>query len=335
MSAIWVFIESDAAELDGYAQSLLSAARGLAGRNEMPVVAIAVSAVSDAEHSLSSLQGENVSRLLCLEAGTDELDSSSISQSIAELITERRPRLCLFPASPLGRELAARIAIRSHSALVTNASWFGWRQQQLVINRPVCEGRASQTLLAETAEQVVVATVADGVFPVTPAAQACETALEKIELTAGEAVPGSETLSESITRAVDMALDEIEVIVSGGMGLGDASGFELLAELAELLNGRVGASRMVTDQGWIGMEALVGQTGTVVSPSLYIACGISGAPQHLIGMRDSGTIISVNKDANAPINQIADLVLVGDLYDIVPRLIDEVRSRSSVQGVAS
>ena len=125
----------------------------------------------------------------------------------------------------------------------------------------------------------------------------------------------------------EINIAEADVIVSGGRGLKKAEDFGILAALAELLGGVVGSSRPLVDDGWIGKEHQVGFSGNTVKPKLYVACGISGSPQHLAGMRDSDVIIAINSDPSAPIFKLADYGIVGDLYEVVPRLTNEIKGR--------
>jgi electron transfer flavoprotein alpha subunit len=129
----------------------------------------------------------------------------------------------------------------------------------------------------------------------------------------------------------EVSLVEANVVVSGGMGLGGPEGFRLIEELAKLLGGAVGASRPTVDEGWIDYPHQVGLSGRTVRPKLYIACGISGAVQHIAGMRGSEVVIAVNKDPKAPIFDFASLGVIGDLYEVIPRLIDKIRERRSVE----
>ena len=164
-------------------------------------------------------------------------------------------------------------------------------------------------------------------FPAVPVPEP-SAALESEVLTVPpNAVRGPAVLEEVADVAADMALEEVDVVVAGGIGVEGPEGFEVLGRLADALNGRVAASRMAVDRGWIGKEFMVGQTGASVMPQLYIACGISGAMQHVAGMKESKTIIAINTDANAPIKNVADLMLVGDLHQIIPAMIDRISAK--------
>jgi electron transfer flavoprotein alpha subunit len=136
-------------------------------------------------------------------------------------------------------------------------------------------------------------------------------------------------LEQAHEEASGPSLEDADVIVAGGRGLGEPANFKLVEELAQALGGAVAATRAVVDAGWYPYASQVGQTGRTVSPKLYVACGISGAIQHKVGMQASGTIVAINKDANAPIFEFADLGVVGDLHQIVPKLTELVRERKN------
>jgi electron transfer flavoprotein alpha subunit len=189
----------------------------------------------------------------------------------------------------------------------------------LTATRPVYSGKAFATL--DGAGKPTVVTLRPNVF-------AAETVGGAAEIEALQAVPGEirAVVKEILAKeSGELDVAEADVIVTGGRGIKGPENFALIHELAKLLGAAVGASRAVVDAGWIEHSHQVGQTGKVVSPSLYIACGVSGAIQHLAGMSSSKIIVAINKDAEAPIFKVADYGIVGDLFQVVPALIEEVR----------
>ncbi|MDD5658374.1 MAG: electron transfer flavoprotein subunit alpha/FixB family protein, partial [Elusimicrobia bacterium] len=264
--------------------------------------------------------------LACAPPGISLLGARAFAEAAAPLLQRELPAAVLFPASPWGSELAARLAARLGADLVSHVT--GWRidpSGELRMSRSVYGGRLT--------EEVVFAPGKPWLFSLRP------------NLFPAEAVPGAgaaevesvppPSLGTRCSRLLDVsgavrgepALAEAEVVVSGGRGMGGASGFRILRELAETLGAAVGASRAAVDAGWMPPERQVGQTGTVVCPRLYVACGISGAMQHRAGIRDSRFIAAVNSDPQAPIFRFADAGIVGDLFEIVPLLTEGLRRR--------
>ena len=150
----------------------------------------------------------------------------------------------------------------------------------------------------------------------------------KVEVPDAGATNGARVLQRHVEERTGPKLDEAAIVVSGGRGLGEASKYEMIEELAKLLRAAPGASRAIVDAGWVPYSHQVGQTGKTVKPTVYIACGISGATQHMVGMKGSKNIVAINKDREAPIFSIADLGVVGDVHKVVPRLIEALRARS-------
>ncbi len=270
------------------------------------------------------------------DAALEDYRAEPYASTLSALASSSTPDLILFPTTARTRELAAMSAVDLSTGVLTDASKFEMNGEQLVATRPIYEGKVLEKTVCSG--KPVMATIPARAFP-KPERVAGKTGT----LTKGEANPqGADALttvqgysaSESAVNIGDAA-----VIVSGGrgvsnnpsLGLDEAAtaqkGFEMLGELATLLGGAVGASRAAVDGGYITYAHQVGQTGKVVAPDLYIACGISGAIQHLVGMRNSKVIVAINKDADAPVFSQARYGVVGDLFAIVPALTEAMRKK--------
>lgn len=242
--------------------------------------------------------------------------------SIAARISAGGYRAAVLPASAQGRDLAPRVAALLRTSLLADVVDFTVEGNAVVARHPMYIGKTIATLRFEGAPALL--SVRPGAFaPVErPAPGRVETLEPALDPSSARVVVTG--LSDRAAAKLD--LGEAPVIVSGGRGLKSAEHFAMLEELATVLgNAAVGATRAVTDDGWRPATDQIGQTGRLVSPDLYIAIGISGAIQHLAGMRTSRVIVAINRDKDAPIIKIADYSVIGDLFEIVPRLIDEVR----------
>lgn len=226
----------------------------------------------------------------------------------------------IFAATATGRDLAPRVAARLGVGLSTDVTELGAEGGKVVVTRPVYAGKVLQRVRLEATPSLL--SVRPNTFqPVAAAKAGAAGTLAVPGFTARVKVTG---IKAAATAALDVA--EAPVVISGGRGLKDPEHFALLEALAAAFgNAAVGASRAVVDAGWREHGAQVGQTGKTVSPSLYVAVGISGAIQHLAGMRTARTIVAINRDKDAPIFKIADYGIVGDLFEVVPRLTEEVR----------
>lgn len=244
-----------------------------------------------------------------------------VADLLASLISEKSPAAVLIPSTATGKEVAGRLAIKTDSGVVTDAVAIS---SDLVATLSVFGG-----------ELIVNAKVSAGtpIFTVRPNSIAPEAAAgagnrSDVSVAVSES-SAKATIAESIKeeKGARPELAEAGVVVSGGRGVGGADGFQVIEALADSLGGAVGASRAATDAGWYPHQYQVGQTGKTVSPQLYIANGISGAIQHRAGMQTSKLIVVVNKDPEAPIFELADYGVVGDLFDVVPQLTAEIQSR--------
>lgn len=236
---------------------------------------------------------------------------------LAAVAASTGPSLILVPNTMIGRDVAGRLAARLNAGLVSDVTEFHVQDGRPVAIAPKLQG-STITGCAFKATQYGIATVRPNAFAAQPGGSGAKiAALEK---------PTGRTYGMVIEREVEeasseMGLEEAPVVVTGGRGLGGPEPFDtLLKPLAQALGGAVGASRAAADAGWVPYSLQIGQTGKVVSPQLYIAAGVSGAIQHKVGMQTAGTIVAINRDAGVPIGEFADLLVVGDLFQIVPEL---------------
>ncbi len=242
-----------------------------------------------------------------------------------DAIKEIKPSIVLIGATNQGRDLAPRIASALQTGLTADCTELGITEDgRLAATRPTFGGKLMATILCKTEPQM--ATVRPKVFK--PLTQDVIKNTEFIHLkpNLGEVEKRVELLEfmQAVGNEVN-ALEYAQVIVSGGVGMKNPEGFKLLEELAAALNGHVGATRAAVEMGLAKHEQQIGQTGLTVSPKLYIACGLSGAIQHVVGMCDSDKVIAINTDPNAPIFETSDLGFVGDVFEVIPKLTEQIR----------
>ena len=256
-----------------------------------------------------------------------EFDVTQYSRNIVRLVKETNPSVFLLGATRLGRSLAPRIAAALRTGLTADCVDLDLDEDgNLVQVRPAFCGNIMAQIKTKTRPQM--ATVRYKVMKAN---------LKDLSRKGTVIVKEAETSADTgvrileKTKADGVNLAEAEVIVSGGRGLKSPEDFALLEELAKVLGGVVGSSRPLVDSGWISKDHQVGFSGFTVKPRVYVACGISGSPQHLFGMRDSDTIIAINKDASAPIFNVADYGVVGDIYEILPLLIKELKNMKRIE----
>ncbi|MFC1978411.1 electron transfer flavoprotein subunit alpha/FixB family protein [Chloroflexota bacterium] len=248
-----------------------------------------------------------------------ELYTDALSVFIADL----NPKIFLCGATSVGSDLAPRLAARLGIGLVSNCISIKMDQNDLLFTKATHGNQVHTTF--KCASHCQIATFEPGTFEVKEVDIA-----KKIETVnvATSLNPDKQKLKVTgtiQTNRISMDLSEADVIVAGGKGVGGASNFRLLEDLADALGGCIAGTRMAVDAGWIPSDRLVGQTGSLVRPKLYIACGISGALHHTLGMKDSKTVVAINTDVNAPIFRIADIGIVGDLIDVITNIVERLR----------
>jgi len=249
------------------------------------------------------------------DAGLADFAPESYTTALAAVITQADPAIVLFGATGWGKEVSARVAARLDWGLVTDCTRAQVVNGALVLTRPVYAGKAIAQVRAK-AFPVMVSMRPNLVPPVEADKPAAPIQSVAVALKG----PRAQVVETVVKQKSKVDLGEASIVVSGGRGVKGPEGFAPLEELADTLNAAVGASRAAVDAGWIDYTHQVGQTGKTVSPTMYIAAGISGAIQHLAGMSSSKVIVAINKDPDAPIFKIADYGIVGDLFEVVPAL---------------
>ncbi|HSL89595.1 MAG TPA: electron transfer flavoprotein subunit alpha/FixB family protein [Ignavibacteriaceae bacterium] len=254
----------------------------------------------------------------------ENYSSSGYNDSISDYAKEVNAEFIILPNTAMGKDLAPRLAVRLNAGCIMDSIDYEIKNGEVTLTRPVYAGKA--LIKVKFKSQIKVFTIRPNVFKAIKNDSGSPSDISVREVTS----PNLKTRVTSFKKS-DGKLDvaEAEIIVSGGRGLKGPENFHLIEELADSLGAAVGASRAVVDAGWRPHREQVGQTGKTVSPSLYIACGISGAIQHLAGMSTSKFIVAINKDKDAPIFNAADYGIAGDVFEIVPKLTEEIKKLKS------
>ena len=344
---IWVYAEQRQGKLMNVALELIGEGRRLSRDISADTKVCALLVGNEIDHLAQE----------CFEYGADEVimiqdellanyTTDGYAKVIYDAIVEMKPEIVIYGATHIGRDLAPRVAARCNTGLTADctrldikvSNYIEYNKANTTLNtdtldpndpdtgikqtRPAFGGNLMATIICPRTRPQM-STVRPGVMQ----------KIERMEGATGEIINVKPEISASDirTKLVEIvkhakelvSLTDAEIICSGGRGLGDASGFELIKEFADKVGGVVGSSRAAVDAGWIDHSHQVGQTGTTVKPKIYFACGISGAIQHLAGMQTSDIIVAINKDPDAPIFEVADYGIVGDLYKVIPEIIKE------------
>lgn len=325
---VWIFAEQRSGKVASVSYELLGIGRNLADGLKTELSAILFGAPESEAQELIKWGADKVykSSSPIFEKFNDE----PYSQLLTSLIREHKPEIVLAGATPIGRSFIPRVAARLRTGLTADCTALEIDKEtgNLLQIRPAFGGNIMATILCPN-NRPQMSTVRPRVMK---RGQYDEGRVGEIINVKAEGITSRTKVLETIKEVSDITvnLQEADIIVSGGRGLGDPKGFKLIEELAELLRGAVGSSRAAVDAGWIPYRQQVGQTGKTVCPKIYFACGISGAVQHLVGMQSSDIIIAINKNPEAPIFNVASYGIVGDLYEIVPLLIKKIKEAKGI-----
>ena len=318
-STILTFAETRGGALRRPSLEAVSTARRLADASSGKVVAVLIGAVGDdVVKSLASYGADRVVRFS--DAAFSAYSSESYGRAIAKAVESEGASIVLIPFTATGKDLAPRVAALTKAGLVSDCSTLEVKDGKLTATRAQYSGKMVSTFTWTTA--IRVASLRPNVFPLGAASErTCESVVGQVD-SASRAKVREFKAKEGGRKE----LAEAQVIVSGGRGLKAAEHYKLVEDLGAAMGAALGASRAIVDDGWVGHSFQVGQTGKTVSPSLYVACGISGAIQHLAGMSSSRVIVAINKDPEAPIFKVANYGIVGDLFEVLPALTAEART---------
>ena len=320
---IAVFIEARDGKIKKSSLEALSEAKRRAGEAGLGTAAVLVGAA--VEGQAGDLKAYAPGKIVCLEhPALADYSSQGYAKVLCDFVRESAAGALFFAATAMGKDLAPRVAAGLGAGLASDCTKIEVKAGKLEFTRPIYAGKAFLTLTLASTPQI--ATLRPNVFPLEAAARGAESEVVRKNAAIPDGLIKGRVVEVLKEQSAEIDVTEAEVVISGGRGLKGPENFALLRELSAVIpRSAIGASRSAVDSGWIGHQHQVGQTGKTVSPNLYLAVGISGAIQHLAGMSSSKCIVAVNKDPEAPIFKVADYGVVGDLFEVIPRLKDELK----------
>jgi len=323
MASILVFAESRDGKLKKVARECLSEGRRLASASGGGAHALLIGGdVAGLAGQLAALGADSV--LTASDPRLALYAPGAYVRAAEAAVRSANPDVVLIPASAMGRDLAARLAVRLDAGVAADCVSVRIADGgKVTATRPVYSGKALATVAFQGSGPAIL-TLRPNVFPASLAPTPGKAEPRTLAVAFEEKDFAAKTIEVKLPEGAELDVAEADIVVSGGRAMKGPENFSLIRQLAHSLGGAVGASRAAVDAGWIDHAYQVGQTGKVVSPKLYIACGISGAIQHLAGMSTSKIIVAINKDPEAPIFKIADYGIVGDLYTLIPALVQEI-----------
>ncbi len=320
--AVWILSEQWGEQLGESIFELLACGREIADKLETQVCAL-VPALNTAQ-IIDELAYHGADNICVLDTPSlNGCTSESYVETIIPLIAEQNPILVLLAGTPAGQDVASRLSAGLEAGLASDCTRLDVGREGLVsMTKPVYRSKVYATLTGTT-RAVQIATVKPGYIKAKPPNKTRKAEVLTVHCPLSE--PRWKVVDYIPANPKTLPIEEADIVVAGGKGVGSRENFQLLEELAEVLGGSIAASRMAVDAGWVSPERLVGISGKTVSPKLYIACGISGAVNHAMGMKYSDDIIAINTDRNAPIFRMATVGIVGDLLKVLPLITKEIR----------
>jgi electron transfer flavoprotein alpha subunit len=320
LANVWVLAETDGDKVKTITLEMLAKARELGGE-------VTCIFAGDGEAIAATVGAHGATKVLATGDIGDRLPGVHIGAAVAAAIEGgNTPDLILLGTTYDGRDIAARLSVAIDKPVLSNNTEVALDGDAVIATTPIFGGtQLVRTKLTAGSPNIVVVRPKSFVAEETGGGAA---AVETLAIPDTGAAGTAKVTDRHVEEATGPKLDEAAVVVSGGRGLGEAGKYEMIEQLAKLLKGAPGASRAIVDAGWVPYAYQVGQTGKVVKPTVYIAAGISGATQHMVGMKGSKNIIAINKDAEAPIFSISDLGIVGDVHKVLPQLIEALQARS-------
>ncbi len=327
---VFVFAEQRDRKVQKVAFELIGKGRELAKELNTTVTAVLLGKDMKDEAKKLCYAGADA----CIYADDELLDlymTEPYVYALNKIITDKKPEVVLFGATAIGRDMAPRVSARVHTGLTADCTGLAIEKDDtdadklnLMMTRPAFGGNIMATIACPN-HRPQMATVRPGVMKAAKFSEQNPVNIEEYKIDIPKKCKNVEILDVIPIIQQRMNIEDAKVLVSGGRGMHGPENYQMLEELANLLGGTISASRAAVDAGWVPKDRQVGQTGKTVRPNLYIACGISGAIQHLAGMEESEFIIAINKDDTATIFDVADVGIVGDVFKVVPLLIDELK----------
>lgn len=322
---VFIYIEQVEGKIAGVGYELVGKGKELAARLNTQVTAVVLgSGIGELPARLARHGADRV--ILVDDPALETYMTEPYTKALTAVVEREKPEIVLYGATAIGRDLAPRVSARVHTGLTADCTKLDIQDEtdDLMMTRPAFGGNIMATILCSN-HRPQMATVRPGVMQRAEPVDGAQCPVETFTVEGLEDSKNVEVLEVIKKVSERMDIMDANVLISGGRGLGDPANFSMLEELADALGGTISASRAAVDAGWQPKDRQVGQTGKTVRPNLYIACGISGAIQHLAGMEESELIVAINKDESAPIFEVADLGLVGDVCKIVPLLTEAVK----------